>query len=235
MTEPNLMQIYRRLYAHYGPQHWWPADSPFEVMVGAILTQNTNWRNVEAAITRLKEAGMLDAGRIAACNPRRLAELIRSSGFYNQKAERLQAFCRFYRQTGGENGLLRLPDPRHALLSLHGIGPETADSILLYALGLPVFVIDAYTKRIASRLGIADAAVSYPRLQEIFTAGLPEDADLYNEYHALLVAHAKRHCRTRPLCDNCPLADCCAWVGKIKSADRRQGRDIDLSDSCTTS
>ncbi len=206
------MQVFTSLQDRYGPQHWWPADSPFEVMVGAILTQNTNWRNVETAITSLKAADMLDAERIAACDTARLGGLIRSSGFFNQKAVRLKAFCRFYLDAGGEAGLKRLDDPGQSLLALHGIGPETADSMQLYALELPVFVIDAYTKRIFARLGLAHKDTGYRQLQAFFEEHLPGDTSLFNEYHALIVAHAKRHCRIRPLCPGCPLARCCAFA-----------------------
>lgn len=205
----NLLTIYERLLARYGRQYWWPAESPFEVMLGAILTQNTNWKNVEAAISNLKAAHMLDAEKIAACEEAKLGELIRSSGFFNQKAVRLKSFCRFYLDCGGEAGLKRLDDPRQALLALHGIGPETADSILLYALDLPVFVIDAYTKRIFARLGLSSAKATYHQLQDYFEAQLPRDVRLFNEYHALIVAHAKRHCRVKPLCSDCPLLGLC--------------------------
>jgi len=205
----SLSAIHHRLFRAYGPQHWWPADSPFEVMVGAILTQNTNWRNVEAAIASLQAAGMLDGSRIASCDEARLGELIRTSGFFNQKAVSLKAFCRFYLDHGGAAGLKRLDDPRRALLALNGIGPETADSMLLYALGMPVFVIDAYTKRIFARLGLTRPEASYHQLQEFFEEHLPMDAGLFNEYHALIVEHAKQHCRVKPLCAECPLLDRC--------------------------
>jgi len=205
----SLLAIYEALLARYGPQGWWPADSPFEVMLGAILTQNTNWRNVEKAIANLKGAGMLDAAKIAALAPDRLAELIRSAGFFRQKAARIQRFCRFYLDCGGEAGLKRLADPREALLALNGIGPETADSILLYALQHPVFVVDAYTRRIFARLGLTDAKATYARLQAYFEARLPRDARLFNEYHALIVAHAKQHCRAEPICRGCPLRPRC--------------------------
>jgi len=207
-----LMRVFTCLQDRYGPQHWWPADSPFEVMTGAILTQNTNWRNVETAIASLKAADMLDAERIATCDTARLGELIRASGFFNQKAVRLKAFCRFYLDAGGEAGLKRLDDPGRSLLALHGIGPETADSMLLYALELPVFVIDAYTKRIFTRLGLADKDADYRQLQAFFEEHLPGNTGLFNEYHALIVAHAKRHCRINPLCAECPLAGCCAFA-----------------------
>ena len=205
----SIPEIHNRLLHAYGRQYWWPADSPFEVMVGAILTQNTNWKNVELAIAKLKNANMLDAERIAACDEARLSELIRSSGFFNQKAKRLVAFCSFYLDHGREAGLLKLENPRQALLALHGIGPETADSMLLYALDIPVFVVDAYTIRIFSRLGIIRADAVYAETQVLFHKHLQTEAPLFNEYHALIVAHAKRHCHVKPLCVGCPLLDLC--------------------------
>ena len=179
-------------------------------MVGAILTQNTNWKNVETAISSLKTADMLDAEKIADCDEVRLGELIRSSGFFNQKAVRLKSFCRFYLDQGREIGLKRLDNPRQALLALNGIGPETADSMLLYALDIPVFVVDAYTKRIFSRLGMASASASYTEVQQLFHDHLDADAPLFNEYHALIVNHAKHHCRVKPVCTACPLFDVCS-------------------------
>jgi len=208
-TGTPLRNIYRRLLAAYGPQHWWPADTPFEVMVGAILTQNTNWKNVEMAIANLKAADMLKAEKIADCDEVHLGELIRSSGFFNQKAVRLKAFCRFYLDQGRESGLKRLDDPRQTLLALNGIGPETTDSMLLYALDVPVFVVDAYTKRIFSRLGMISAKASYTEVQQLFQDQLDADVSMFNEYHALIVNHAKHHCRVKPVCTVCPLLDLC--------------------------
>jgi len=208
-TGKALTSIYQKLFAAYGPQHWWPANSPFEVMVGAILTQNTNWKNVEMAIGNMKTANMLDAEKIAKCNEVKLGELIRSSGFFNQKARRLKSFCRFYLDQGGNTGLKQLDDPRKALLALKGIGPETADSILLYALDVPIFVVDAYTKRIFSRLGMIPTNASYTEVQELFHDHLEADVSLFNEYHALIVNHAKHHCRIKPVCTACPLLSFC--------------------------
>ncbi|MDX8412213.1 MAG: endonuclease III domain-containing protein [Mariprofundaceae bacterium] len=186
-------------------------------MVGAILTQNTNWKNVEMAIASLKDAGMLDAEKIAACDTVRIGELIRASGFFKQKAARLKIFCRFYLAQGKESGLKRLGNPRQALLALHGIGPETADSMLLYALNIPVFVVDAYTQRIFSRLGLLAAKASYADTQQLFHDHLTVETGLFNEYHALIVAHAKRHCRVKPLCSGCPLHDLCPTGHKTKT------------------
>jgi len=205
----SLQAIHDRLLRAYDHQRWWPADTSFEVMVGAILTQNTSWKNVELAIAKLRVAGMLDAESIAACDEARLGELIRSSGFFNQKAVRLKSFSRFYLNHGRETGLAAMDHPRRALLSLPGIGPETADSMLLYALNIPVFVVDAYTKRIFSRLGLLTADASYAESQQLFHDHLTVEASLFNEYHALIVAHAKRHCRVKPQCVDCPLLDLC--------------------------
>jgi len=210
-----LMQIYRLMLDAYGPQHWWPAENPFEVMVGALLTQNTNWQNVEKAIANLKAADMLAADRIAACEISQLEALIRPSGYFRQKAVRLQTLCRFYLAHGEMPGLSRVPthDLRQQLLALNGIGPETADSILLYAFERPAFVIDAYTRRIFSRLGLMDTDASYHALQKFFTSRLPAEAALFNEYHALIVQHAKQHCRVKPDCTACPLAHICPASG----------------------
>ncbi len=206
----TLQAIHDHLLAAYGPQGWWPADSVFEMMVGAILTQNTSWTNVEAAIANMKAAGLLDARAIAACNEDQLATAIRPSGYYNQKARKLKIFADFYLSHGGEPGLRALTSPRQMLLALHGIGPETADSMLLYALERPVFVIDAYTRRIFGRLGLTLPEASYHALQDYFHSSLPSSLELFKEYHALIVMHAKRHCRIRPVCVGCPLQDGCA-------------------------
>jgi endonuclease III related protein len=206
----DALRIYRLLFDAYGPQHWWPAESAFEMMIGAILTQNTAWTNVEKAIANLKAADALDARAVLGMGEERLRELIRPSGYFNQKAARLRCFCAFYLDHGGETGLKQLQNPRAKLLALHGIGPETADSMLLYALDMPVFVIDAYTRRIFARLGLTAADASYHELQAFFHAQLPMDPSLFNEFHALIVYHAKEHCLARPLCDDCPLQACCA-------------------------
>jgi len=180
-------------------------------MVGAILTQNTAWTNVEKAIANLKAADALDARSMLDMPGERLRELIRPSGFFNQKAGRLRLFCSFYLENGGVKGIGQLDDPQAALLALNGIGPETADSMLLYALGIPVFVIDAYTRRIFARLGLTEADASYHALQDYFHASLDRDTRLFNEYHALIVQHAKQHCRVRPDCPGCPLQHSCVY------------------------
>jgi endonuclease-3 related protein len=206
----NLQSLYRRLFDHYGPQDWWPAETPFEVMVGAVLTQNTAWVNVEQAIENLRRADLLDPAAIAALAPERLARQLRPAGYFNVKAKRLQALCRW---------LLAQRDPaslatetlRRRLLSIHGVGPETADDILLYAYQRPVFVIDAYTRRLGARLGLLDGELPYEALRGIFEQRLPPDTALYNEYHALIVRHAKETCRPRPKCEACFLKAACAW------------------------
>ena len=205
------LQVHEKLLAAYGPQHWWPADSPFEVMVGAILTQNTSWTNVQKAIINLKSSDMLDCKAIANCDHHQLAEIIRPSGFYRQKAERLQSFIRFYISHGQATELEQWPmhSLRRHLLGLHGIGPETADSILLYGLDKTVFVVDAYTRRLFVRLEHFGHDLGYDSIQHYFHQRLPESLSLFQEFHALIVEHAKRFCKTKPLCAQCPLLDCC--------------------------
>ena len=208
------VQIYRHLLAAYGQRHWWPADTSFEVIVGAVLTQNTRWENVEMAISNLKQADMLDAERIADSQQEQLAECIRPSGFFRQKSRYLQEISRFYCRHGGASGLKKWPlnSLRETLLGVQGIGPETADSILLYALDKPVFVVDAYTRRIFQRLGQLPEHADYPFTQDYFHTRLPRSVPLFKEFHALIVEHAKRHCRTNPQCTDCPLCSCCAFA-----------------------
>jgi endonuclease-3 related protein len=203
--------IYARLFSAYGPRHWWPGDSAFEVMVGAVLTQNTAWINVEKAIVNLKRARMLSAKAIIETHPKRLANLIRPSGYFNVKAKRLRALCRWIVAEGGVKRLAAMStqELRRALLAVHGIGPETADDILLYAFERPVFVIDAYTRRVFARLGTIKGPEPYEMLRRAFEMSLGEDAPLYNEYHALIVRHGKETCRKKPLCQSCCLATVC--------------------------
>jgi endonuclease-3 related protein len=203
-----LRSIYRRLFRAFGPQHWWPGDTPLEIAVGAILTQNTAWANVEKSIAALRSRRLLDIEELARLSPTELAPLIRSAGFYNIKAARVAGFVKWLRAHGGFAGLRRrtTPELRTLLLSRDGIGPETADSILLYALARPVFVIDAYTRRILSRYGLIAGDEPYEDLRRLFESSLPGTAALFNEYHALLVRLAKMSCRSRPVCDSCPLA-----------------------------
>ena len=207
------MTIYQRLLARYGPQHWWPADSPFEVIVGAILTQSAAWGNVEKALANLKGEGVLSPQGLYHLPEERLARLIYPSGYYNAKARKLKAFVGHLVEVyQGDHDRLFAPDVaalRPELLALHGIGPETADSILLYAGAKPVFVVDAYTRRSATRLGLAPANASYAALQALFMANLPPQVPLFNEYHALLVRLGKEACRKVPRCPVCPLLELC--------------------------
>jgi len=200
--------IFDRLHRTYGPQNWWPAETAFEVAVGAVLTQNASWTAVERAIARLKADRMLSLAQLARLSPAELAPLLKPAGLYHVKARRLHALLQYLTARGGFAGLRRKTTPalRAELLALHGIGPETADSILLYALDRPVFVVDAYTRRILSRYGIIRGSEPYDTLRQWFQSALPADPRLFNEYHALLVRLARTHCRVRPLCSDCPLA-----------------------------
>jgi endonuclease-3 related protein len=214
MPNSRLMQIFDRLAAHFGPLHWWPAQTPFEVVVGAILTQNTAWRNVEYAIANLRAAGVLSPAALRQLPRDELEALIRPAGFFRQKAERLQLCVEhlFTRHGGELAGMLAGPlaSVRAELLCLKGIGPETADSILLYAGGHPSFVVDAYTRRLFTRLGLLHGDESYEAIRALFMRQLPAEVDLFNEYHALIVEECKVFCRKRrPLCPACPLlVDC---------------------------
>jgi endonuclease-3 related protein len=217
MNARRLRAVYERLHGHHGPQHWWPGDTPFEVMVGAVLTQNTAWRNVERAIANLSSARCLDARKIMHLPLKRLAELLRPSGYFNVKARRLRHFCEWLLARGGVPAVKAMNTHalRHDLLAVHGVGPETADDILLYALHRPVFVIDAYTRRLFSRLGLIKGDESYEVLRAGMEAALGPDVPLYNEYHALIVRHAKEVCQTRPRCEACCLRRSCP--GRRKS------------------
>ena len=208
----RLRSVFRDLLDRHGPQHWWPADSPFEVMVGAILTQNTTWTQVERAVARLRSGRMLDPRAILSVSPAALGALIRPSGYFRVKAIRLRAMCAWFLREGGLSGLSKWPtdDLRQALLAVHGIGPETADDILLYAFRRPVFVIDAYTRRLFGRLGVVEGDEPYEALRSLLEAALGPDARLFGEYHALIVRHAREVCRKRPRCGECPLARDCA-------------------------
>ena len=204
--------IYRRLLQAFGPQGWWPADGPFEMMVGAILTQATNWHNVERALDRLTAARTLTPRALAAMRRARLERLIRPAGYFRQKAARLQRFSRWYlaRYGGSPRRMFRVPwrRLRGQLLTLHGIGPETADAMLLYAGGRPVFVVDAYTMRVFRRHRLIAERATYDDVQRAAMRSLPDVARLYNEFHALLVAVGKRHCHRRtPDCTRCPLGN----------------------------
>ena len=226
----NLIGIYRTLFDEYGPQGWWPTTKPgetvphysggprnerqqVEVIVGTILTQNTSWKNVEKAFVQLQKNKLVAVKPLSLIGLSVLAKLIRPSGYFNQKAKRLQTIARFFSQRGikkffstADTALLRTE-----LLALNGVGPETADSMLLYAGNHPSFVIDAYTRRIFSRIGFLSESATYDAWQRLFHASLPRDSPLFNEFHALIVEHAKRHCRKRPVCGGCPLKDGCRY------------------------
>lgn len=207
----NIPGVYRRLYRAHGPQHWWPGDSAFEIMVGAVLTQNTAWTNVEKAIVNLKKARALTPEAIVRAPHRKLAAWLRPSGYFNIKAQRMKSMCRWLIEQGGVRKLARMNTHglRAALIAVHGIGPETADDIVLYAFDRPVFVIDAYTRRIFARLGLIKGDEGYETLRHQFESNLKPDVRLFNEYHALIVKHGKDICRKRPLCAACCLADVC--------------------------
>jgi endonuclease-3 related protein len=208
-----LNDIYQRLLARFGPQHWWPARGPFEVIVGAILTQSTAWTNVEKAITNLRTAGKLSPEALRRLPETELAALIHPCGYYNVKARRLKAFVDWFGEKYGDNlaGMFSgdTAKLRQELLGVYGLGEETADSIILYAGNRPAFVIDAYTRRIINRLGLSPQEQGYTAYRALFTENLPADAALFNEYHALLVKLGKEHCRERPACQGCCLRGEC--------------------------
>ena len=212
-ARPVVRDVYERLAERYGPRDWWPADGPFEVIVGAILVQRTAWANAEKALANLKQAGALSPVAMGALSADELAELIRPSGFYRSKARKLLAFLQMLaeRFDGDLERLLAAPGGqlRTRLLATHGIGAETADVILLYAARRPFFVVDAYARRTFSRLGVRPAADTYDAWQRLFEESLASDADCYGEYHALIVEHAKDVCGAEPLCDRCVLAEVC--------------------------
>ncbi len=209
LTGQKLMHMFDLLFAHFGPQNWWPGETDLEMMVGAVLTQNTNWKNVERAIANLKSKGFLTVKALCSLPAEVLAREIRPSGYYNIKAKRLKNLIQFIKDRYGEDlsgfsndETLKL---REGLLSVNGVGPETADSILLYAARRPVFVIDAYTHRILNRHGMSEDQTTYYELQELFMDHLPEEQELYSEFHALIVQAGKNYCKRKPLCPGCPL------------------------------
>jgi endonuclease III related protein len=211
MTPVDLFDI---LLTTFGPQHWWPGGTPFEVAIGAVLTQNTSWSNVEQAIDALRSNGALSTQALTALPEMELATLIRPAGYHNMKARTLRALSAWLMWHTPHGDPAELTDVdlqglRADLLSVHGIGKETADSILLYAAGRPIFVADAYTRRIGARLGLLPDNTTYDTAQQYFIARLPEDVHLFNEFHALLVRLAKEHCRARPVCLACPLEQHC--------------------------
>ena len=207
----RLLDIYQILLDTFGPQYWWPGESPCEVMVGAVLAQNTTWTNVSRAIANLKDDNLLSLTALTALPVELLAERIRPSGYFNQKALRLKNLVLHIEQQHGDLETFFNQDTlalREELLGLKGIGPETADSIALYAAAKPIFVVDAYTHRIASRHNLIAEEADYDEIQELFMDSLPQDVALYNEYHALLVRLGKEYCKkSTPRCENCPLKD----------------------------
>ena len=208
-----LRILYEVLHDHYGPQHWWPGDSVFEIMVGAVLTQNTAWINVERAIGNLKDLDLLSIDALIRLDRKELARLIRPAGYFNVKAQRLQNLCEFLRVQGGEASLSQLGSEtlRQELLNVNGVGPETADDILLYAFDRAVFVVDAYTRRLFSRIGLIAGDESYENLRNFFETELESSVDLYNEYHALIVRHAKAVCTKKPGCSACCIKKHCRY------------------------
>ncbi|MGD9157771.1 MAG: endonuclease III domain-containing protein [Desulfobacteraceae bacterium] len=208
-TQNKLMDMFNLMLDRFGPQTWWPGDGPFEVMVGAILTQNTNWSNVEKAIASLKRENLLSVRDICRISAEKLAEYIRPAGYFNVKSKRLKNMISLIVEDyDGDISRLFSEDietQRTALLSVKGIGPETADSIILYAAEKPIFVIDAYTYRILSRHNMIDEQVTYDELQDVFMDNLEPDHELFNEFHALIVRTGKDYCKKNPKCDNCPL------------------------------
>ena len=207
-----LMNIYEKLMAHYGHPHWWPADTPYEVIAGAILTQNTSWSNVEKALGNF--GGRLSPEFVMEAGLDELQDIIRPAGFFNQKAAYLKDVTLWFAKYGCDVENIRrqpLDAVRRELLSVKGVGPETADSILLYAAGLPSFVVDAYTRRMCGRCALP-AGNSYAEIKAYFESSLPRDAELFNNYHALIVTNAKEHCRKTPACQGCPLTQECREV-----------------------
>jgi endonuclease-3 related protein len=215
MKQSGLAAVFDRLYGYYGPQGWWPGDTRIEICVGAILTQNTSWQNVERAICALKGAGLLSMEGLVRVDPDQLAQLIRPAGYYNLKSKRLKSFLdwigknfdgSFERMFAGEWQMLR-----NELLKCNGIGPETCDSILLYAGGKPTFVVDSYTRRLFYRLGFLPEDAGYDQTRDLFMEQLPPDSQLYNEYHALIVAHCKQFCTKKTACQGCLFLDACKF------------------------
>jgi len=209
MTGERLNEIYQLLLERFGPQHWWPGETQFEIVVGAILTQNTSWQNVEKAIANLKSAEMLSPQALHNIETKELAELIRPAGYFNIKAKRLKSYIDWlfanYRGELAELDNVDTEQLRQELLSVKGIGRETADSILLYALNREIFVVDAYTARVAVRHGLIEPEADYEQLRDLFQSNLPQDVQMFNEYHALLVRVGKEFCKPKARCRDCPL------------------------------
>ncbi len=208
MTAP-VQDAFNRLLERYGPQHWWPGEGPLEILVGTVLVQNTNWRNVEKAIDNLREAGVMTPEKLFALDPEELSELIRPAGYYQVKTKRLRNLLRLVvEQYDGALEAMFAGDMhalREELLGVNGVGPETADCILLYVGNFPKFIADGYAMRVAARHGWIEFEADYHALQDFFESRLPAEAPLFNEYHALLVKVGKEHCKTKPICTDCPL------------------------------
>lgn len=211
----NLTEIYKKLFGHFGEQHWWPAETEFEVIIGAILTQASAWKNVEIAIKNLKSENLLNPEGIKNIHQNKLKKLIRSVGYYNAKSKKLKKFVDFlYKNYNGDLTLfLNQPNDklRKELFSIWGIGYETADSIILYAAHKPSFVVDAYTKRIFSRIGLIDDGIDYENLKKFFEENLPKNLGIYKEFHALIVELGKNYCRKKPICNECPISYNCRY------------------------
>lgn len=209
---PSLNKIYQSLFKAYGGQCWWPGDTPFEISIGAILTQNVSWKNVETAIRNLKTEKLLSPKALYSASNKKIATLIRPTGYYNQKTRKIKNFLKWFKGYNFSFKSLKIIDIRplrNELLSINGIGPETADSILLYALSKKVFVVDAYTKRIFGRLGILSEKSAYHEIQNLFHRHFKGNVDDYNEYHALIVKHGKDICRAKPVCGECCISGLC--------------------------
>jgi len=227
----RFKEIYKLLWEAYGPQHWWPAESLLEVMVGAILTQNTNWQGVEKAMAYLKRHDLLAPDKLQALPAEELAQLIKPAGYFNLKARRLKNLLEFVTETySGDLEAMKQVDTgllRKQLLAVNGVGPETADSILLYGFHRPIFVVDNYTRRIISRHGLGGNKAGYKELQELFMQNLPLDASMFNEFHALLVMVGKLHCQRKPRCVGCPLKPLLPraihWARRKDAGTRRNG------------
>lgn len=214
VTEEKLLSIYKKLLTRYGRQQWWPAEGPFEVMLGAILTQNTHWSNVEKALLLLKQQVPLTAEAILSLSGTDLEICLKPSGYFRIKTQRVQNYCHWYLAQGAYAGLDKSSTSqlRDQLFKVQGIGPETADDILLYAFNRPVFVIDAYTRRLLQRLDLIQGQEKYEYCRQLFETQLPRSVDLYQQYHALIVIHAKQHCRkTKPICSGCSLRTVCLF------------------------
>ena len=210
----QLMEIFDRLFERFGPQHWWPGDTRFEMILGAILTQSVSWTGVEMAMAKLREAGALDPDSLRAIPQAELAGLVHASGYYNAKARKIKAFIEHLERYDDDLDALFSQDVsslRRELLSIHGVGEETADSIILYAAHKPAFVIDAYTRRVVDRVGLEVNGGSYEAYQRLFSDALPRGVKLFNEYHALFVKLGKDICKKKPLCIECPLDEVCDY------------------------